>query len=179
MPNVTLSLLGSSWLNSFIYLLTKYLVRPTTLVLPVSHQKVLHSQGRWLFFPTSSQELPFDCVHECVCVHSLYTEMQAACKDREGWGKRAVRDIFYACHRARSLSPNQRLSWSALPSGMHLETVSPPTPPSNLKPDIASHEMFNFPLFEIKWYVKHALPWMQNPTMRIGFLKLVTLDLPR
>lgn len=43
----------------------------------------------------------------------------------------------------------------------------PPPPPSNLKPDIASHPIFNFPLFEIKWYVKHALPWMQNPTMHI------------
>lgn len=60
------------------------------------------------------------------------------------------------------------------------DTTSPPPPSSNLKPDIASHQMFNFPLFEIKWYVKHALPWMQNPVMHVDRVpEPVTLALPR
>lgn len=36
----------------------------------------------------------------------------------------------------------------------------PPTP--SLKPQVFSHQVFNFPLFRIKWYVKYVLPWMQN-----------------
>ena len=59
------------------------------------------------------------------------------------------------------------------------DTVLPPPPHSNLPPDIASHQVFNFPLSEIKWYVKHALPWMQNPTRHIEVPEAGNVDLPR
>ena len=177
-PNVTLSPLRSAGLYLFISLLTKYLVNTYNSV-PAC--KVKHSEYRGLFCLfvfLLHPKVYCLCAWVCVCVWereresvcSLHAEMQPACKDGEDWRKQAERGIFYAWHRARSLStPFLKCIALGIPSDkLPLgDTVLPPPPASNLKPDIASNPVFSFSLFEIKWYVRHVLSWMQNPTMHL------------
>lgn len=40
-----------------------------------------------------------------------------------------------------------------------------PPPPSTLELDIASHQMFNFPLFDVKCYAKYVLPLTPKSTV--------------
>lgn len=67
-----LSLLRSSWLHLFTYLLTKYLV---SIYYCAPTCKVLRSECRWLFFFftvfCSIRKITV-CVHECACVDRVY-----------------------------------------------------------------------------------------------------------